>query len=254
MLNLITPIIATFNEASNIERVLAALTWAEEVLVIDSFSTDETLDICAQFNNVRVIQNEYIGPTEQSNFGLSQDIKTPWVLSMDADYIVTEDLQNEISGLSPSNAVRGFEIGFEYLINGLPLRGSLYPPRTALYRRKFAHYRRDGHTQRVEIDGLVLNLQCKIQHDDRKPYSRWLASQRKYAAQEAHKLSASNWKNLSWPDRLRYWGIAPFVIIPYTLLIKGVVLSGKPGLEYTRQRFIAEMHLQLARIKLKFRK
>ena len=254
MLDQITPIIATYNEAPNIERTLAALSWAKEVLVIDSFSDDDTLELCAKFDNVRVIQNEYSGPTKQSNFGLAQDIQTQWVMSMDADYIVTPALQTEMANLDPNDDVKGFEIGFEYLINGRPLKGSLYPPRTALYRRESAHYQRDGHTQRVVIDGLVLSLQQKMQHDDRKPYSRWLASQRKYASQEAQKLAGVKWQTLSWPDRLRYWGVAPLAVIPYTLIIKGLALSGYAGLEYTWQRVVAEVYLQLARVNLKFGK
>lgn len=253
MLDQITPIISTFNEAPNIERALNALTWAREVLVIDSFSDDQTLEICAQFDNVRVIQNQYSGPTDQSNFGLGQDIRSDWVMSMDADYIVTPALVKEIAGLAPTGDVKGFEIAFEYLINGRPLKGSLYPPRTSLYRRKSAHYQRDGHTQRVVIDGLVLTLVQTMQHDDRKPYRRWLASQRKYAAQEAQKLAGVNWQTLSWPDRLRYWGIAPLAVIPYTLFYKGLIFSGFAGVEYTWQRMIAEVYLQLARINLKFR-
>lgn len=252
MLDDITPIIATYNEAPNIERTLNALVWANEVLVIDSFSTDNTLKICARFNNVRVLQNTYTGPTDQSNFGLEQSIQTEWVLSMDADYVVTPQLKSEIEALSPNDDVRGFEIGFEYLINGRPLRGSLYPPRTSLYRHQSAHYQRDGHTQRVVIDGLVLTLEHSMQHDDRKPYSRWLASQRKYAAQEAEKLTGADWKTLSWPDRLRYWGLAPIAVIPYTLFAKGLIFSGYAGLEYTWQRIVAEAYLQLARLNIKF--
>lgn len=254
MLDQITPIIATYNEAPNIERTLSALSWAKEVLVIDSYSDDQTLAICAQFNNVRVIQNRYEGPTEQSNFALAQEIKTDWVLSMDADYVVTQALENEIAALAPNSGIKGFEIGFEYVINGQPLKGSLYPPRTSLYRRDSAHYRRDGHTQRVAIDGLVLKLSHRMQHDDRKPYSRWLASQRKYADQEAKKLAAATWQSLSWPDRLRYLGIAPLAVIPYTLLVKGLALSGIAGLQYTWQRVVAEVYLQLARLRLKFSK
>lgn len=254
MLDQITPIIATYNEAPNIERTLSALTWAREVLVIDSFSDDETLNICAKFDNVRVIQNAYTGPTEQSNFGLAQDIQSEWVLSMDADYVVTPELQTEIATLTPNSDLQGFEISFEYLINGRPLKGSLYPPRTALYRRKSAHYQRDGHTQRVVIDGLVVALQQKMQHDDRKPYLRWLASQRKYAAQEAQKLAGAKWQSLSWPDRLRYWGVAPLAVIPYTLIVKGLALSGYAGLEYTWQRVVAELYLQRARLNLKIGK
>ena len=254
MLDQITPIIATYNEAANIERTLSALSWAKEILVIDSYSDDQTLAICAEFSNVRIIQNRYEGPTEQSNFALAQEIKTDWVLSMDADYVVTPALTKELAALTPNNDVKGFEIGFEYLINGQPLRGSLYPPRTSLYRHESAHYQRDGHTQRVAIDGLVLKLQQRMQHDDRKPYSRWLASQRKYAAQEAKKLTASAWQNLSWPDRLRYLGLAPLAVIPYTLIVKGLALSGAAGFQYTWQRVIAEVYLQLARMRLKFSK
>lgn len=249
MLKHITPIIHTFNEAANIERTLNAVAWANSVLVIDSFSTDETLDICARFGNVTVIQNEYHGPTAQSNFGLAQDLNTDWVLSMDADYVVTPKLQTELSQLSPNEDVKGFEISFEYLINGTPLKGSLYPPRTALYRRVNTHYQRDGHTQRAIVDGLVLSLQQKMQHDDRKPYARWLASQRKYAAQEAEKLAATPFASLSWPDRMRYLGIAPLLVVPYTLFFKGLVGSGSAGLEYTWQRVIAEVYLQSARFK-----
>jgi len=251
MLDKITPIIHTYNEAANIRRTLEAVSWATDVLVIDSFSDDQTLAICESFKNVRVIQNEYTGPTDQSNFGLSQPIDTEWVLSMDADYVVSKKLEEELANLSPNDDVKGFEISFEYVINGKSLKGSLYPPRTSLYRKESAHYWRDGHTQRVVIDGLVLKLTHKMQHDDRKPYSRWLASQRKYAAEEAQKLIGADWRSLSWPDRLRYWGIAPFVIIPYTLLVKGLITCGSAGIEYTKQRFIAECYLQLARLKLK---
>ncbi|MBL4670826.1 MAG: hypothetical protein JKX81_01100, partial [Arenicella sp.] len=134
------------------------------------------------------------------------------------------------------------------------LKGSLYPPRTSLYRRQSAHYLRGGHTQRVAINGLVLKLQQCMQHDDRKPYGRWLVSQRKYATQEAKKLAGAAWQNLSWPDRLRYLGIAPLAVIPYTLMVKGLALSGFAGLQYTWQRVIAEIYLQLARLQLKFSK
>ncbi len=252
MLDQITPIIHTYNEAANIRRTLAAVSWATEVLVIDSFSDDQTLPICESFSNVRVVQNKYLGPTDQSNFGLTQDINTDWVLAMDADYVVSNELQKELANLAPDKDVKGFEVSFEYLIHGKPLTGSLYPPRTSLYRKAYAHYRRDGHTQRVVIDGLVLKLEHKMQHDDRKPYPRWLASQRKYAAQEAQKLAKANWQKLSWPDRLRVWGIAPLAIVPYTLFAKGLIRNGSAGFEYTGQRLIAELYLQMARLKLRF--
>lgn len=249
MLSDITPIILTFNEQDNIERTLSALSWAKDVVVIDSFSTDSTLTICSKFENVRVIQNKFENFAQQCNFALSQTFQTQWVLSMDADYVVTPELANSFSTLTPEQTTNGYEIGFEYLINGQALRGSLYPPRVSLYRKAQAHYHQDGHAHRVQVAGNVLSLKEKFQHDDRKPYERWLASQKKYAAQEAEKLSASTWKQLSWPDRMRFLAIAPIIMLPYTLFIKGLVLNGLPGIEYARQRLIAEIELQKARFK-----
>lgn len=246
----ITPIILTYNEQANIRRTLSALQWAPEVLVVDSYSTDRTIQICGEFNNVRVVKNRFVNFAKQSNFALAQDIKTEWVLSMDADYIVTPQLCTELDRLPQNNAIQGYEINFEYLIRGKPLRGSLYPARTSLYRKVAGHYRQDGHTQRVVINGLVSKLENKLQHDDRKPYSRWLSSQKKYAIQEAAKLSSAAWRHVSWPDRLRYLGLAPLAIVPYTLLIKGLVFNGMPGLEYTGQRLVAEVLLQAARCNL----
>jgi Glycosyltransferases involved in cell wall biogenesis len=249
MLDDITPIVLTYNEQANIQRTLSALRWAKRVLIIDSFSSDETLQLCESFENVHVVQNEFINFAQQCNFALSQDINTEWVLSMDADYVVTPELQNEFSKLVPTDNTNGYKISFEYLINGQALRGSLYPARTCLYRQKCAHYKQDGHAHRVNISGKVLPLNAKLQHDDRKPYSRWLSSQKKYAQQEIQKLTASSWHDLSWPDRLRRLGIAPFVVLPYTLFIKGLILNGSTGFEYSRQRFIAELELQKARFK-----
>lgn len=249
MLDKITPIILTFNEEPNIERTLSALTWATDVLVVDSYSTDATLALCAKFANVRVVQNQFENAAKQCNFALEQNIGTEWVLSMDADYVVTSGLHDELSTLTPSSITNGYNIRFDYLVRGRRLFGSLYPPRTCLYRKAFAHYVQDGHTQRVRVKGDVGDLHAKINHDDRKPYSRWLASQERYASLEASKLSESSWAELSLPNKIRATGLAPIAVIPYTLLAKKLILSGPAGLEYSWQRLVAEVYLQKARLK-----
>jgi glycosyltransferase involved in cell wall biosynthesis len=74
-LDLITPLILTYNEAPNIDRTLRPLSWAKEVIVIDSGSTDETLAICKKFQNVRIVIRPFDNHTAQWNFGLQQ-VKT----------------------------------------------------------------------------------------------------------------------------------------------------------------------------------
>jgi glycosyltransferase involved in cell wall biosynthesis len=87
MLDQITALILTFNEAPNIERTLSRLKWAREIVVIDSFSTDETCDLVRKLPQARILQREFDSFAQQCNFGL-QHIGTEWVLSLDADYLL----------------------------------------------------------------------------------------------------------------------------------------------------------------------
>ena len=64
----ITPLILTYNEAPNIRSTLQRLTWAKSVLVIDSFSTDETLRIISEFSNAVVLQRAFDHPANQDNY------------------------------------------------------------------------------------------------------------------------------------------------------------------------------------------
>lgn len=245
MLERIIPIIITFNEIDNIKRTLNALSWARTVLVIDSFSDDGTVEYCQQQTNVKLIQRKFDGFANQCNYALDQLKDEDWALSLDADYTLTDKLINEIKSLSLSSNSAGFEASFIYAINGQNLPGSLYPPRTVLYQRKFAHYQQDGHAHRVIIDGEITKLKGKIIHDDRKAHSRWLASQYNYASKEKEKILSTTFNDLSWTDKIRRIpGLAPLLVAPYLLFAKGLLLAGKPGLIYTKERLQAEWILQ----------
>ena len=80
----ITPLIITYNEAPNICRTLGKLLWAQRIVVIDSGSTDGTVEILRGYPQVEVIQRPFINAASQCNFGLTQ-VVSPWVLSLDAD-------------------------------------------------------------------------------------------------------------------------------------------------------------------------
>jgi glycosyltransferase involved in cell wall biosynthesis len=245
MINEITPLVITYNEAPNISRTLSKLLWAKRVLVIDSGSTDETLEILRAYPQVDVIRKEFNDFASQCNFGLGQ-IKTTWVLSLDADYELSDDLVDELGGLVPSVGVSGYRARFIYRIFGRTLRGSLYPPRTVLYRKDSGRYYNLGHGHRVDIHGDVVDLRGVIFHDDRKPLTRWLASQQRYAQEEAEYLLGMPAEELSKTDRLRLmaWP-APALVCLYTLVAKGCLLDGLPGWYYVLQRLCAEVMLAL---------
>jgi glycosyltransferase involved in cell wall biosynthesis len=245
MLERITPLILTFNEAPNIARAIEGLSWAREVVVVDSFSDDETVQIAASFRNVRVVQREFDCHRNQWEFGLKETgISTPWVLALDADYVVTEELVSELKTLQPNPETAGYRARFIYCINGKKIRSGIYPPVTVLYRREAARYVQDGHTQRVALEGAIEDLQAPLLHDDRKSFKRWFNSQSKYTELEAQKLLASDSASLGLPDRLRRWRvIVPPAMLVYCLVVRGGILDGWAGFKYAFQRAMAELML-----------
>lgn len=245
LLDNITPLILTYNEIANIERTIAPLAWARRILVLDSFSNDGTLEFLRKNPRVDILQRQFDTFASQCNFGL-EHIQTEWVLSLDADYICSEALIQEIASLPENPLNSGFQVSFKYCVNGRALRGSLYPPRTVLYRRAVAQYAKDGHAHKVVIRGDVQPLVGFIYHDDRKPLDSWLAAQNRYATQEVEKLRSAPVDSLGFADRLRRAKfIAPFLTPMYCLIGKGLILDGLPGIEYTLQRTYAEILLSL---------
>lgn len=247
MLDQITPLILTYNEAPNIGRTLAQLTWARDIVVVDSFSTDETAEIASSFPQVRVFQRAFDGHRHQWEFGLRETgINTPWVLALDADYVLTNEAVAELKDLEPGAATAGYRARFTYCINGKALHSGIYPPATVLYRREAASYVQDGHTQRVVVDGPVEQLHARLLHDDRKPLRRWLDSQARYAELEVGKLTTTSREDLSLRDRLRLWFVvAPAAVLFYCLIVRGGVFDGWRGFYYAFQRSLAELMLSL---------
>jgi hypothetical protein len=152
---------------------------------------------------------------------------------------------SQLYSIMDETAYDGFRACFRYLVMGRPLRGTLYPPKTVLFRRDRCHYLQDGHTQLLTGDERVGMLPFVIDHDDLKPLSRWLESQRKYASLEADKLQDVNAVE-GLPDRLRrmIWPAVPACLL-YTLLAKRIILDGWPGWYYAFQRTYAELLLSL---------
>lgn len=247
MLEHITPIILTYNESPNIGRTLEKLRWADDIVVVDSFSDDDTLTRASAFPQVRTFQRKFDAHAAQWNYALRETgIKTEWVLALDADYVLSNELAEELKVLNPAEDTQGYRAGFRYCIGGKPLSGTVYPPVTVLYRREGVYYEQDGHTQRVHVDGTIADLMSPIYHDDRKPLIHWLQSQAKYMKLESENLLSSEFGRLGWADRLRrLYVFAPFAMLFYCLFIKGGLLDGKAGLYYAVQRMLAESLLSL---------
>jgi glycosyltransferase involved in cell wall biosynthesis len=105
----ITAAIITFNEERNIQRCIDSLiNCVDQILVLDSFSTDNTVNLCIE-NNVQVIQHKWLGYSKAKNY-LNTHIKTELIFSIDADEELTEQLQNEISQIRKIGPIAFYSI------------------------------------------------------------------------------------------------------------------------------------------------
>lgn len=254
MLEQITPVLLTYNEAPNLPRTLAALAWAKAIVVVDSGSTDGTLALLQADPRVRVFNRTFDSHAGQWNYAIAQTgITTPWILALDADYVLSDALVAELGALRPPPEVNAFRARFEYYVRGRRLWGSLYPPVTVLFRAGQGRYVQDGHTQRLHVPGRVDELGAPIAHDDRKPFAHWRAAQRRYARLEADKLARAAWATLPWPDRIRrLFVVAPAAVLLYCLLGRGGILQGLAGWQYAFQRTWSETVLSQELLKRMF--
>ena len=203
-------------------------------------STDGTRAIAAALSRTSAsFERAFTTHAEQWNFGLEQTgIATEWVLALDADYVLTDDVDRELQALQPDAGVAGYRASFDYCIDGQPLRGAAYPPVTVLYRRARGRYEQDGHTQRVRLDGAVRPLTAP--HPARRPQ---VADALVGVAGALHARSKPR-SSATAPARRWGWPIACADgswsrrrrCSVYCYFVRGGILDGRAGLFYALQR------------------
>lgn len=243
----LTALVLTWNEEENIGKVLQRLDWLEKIIIVDSGSTDNTLNIIKKFVNTEIYFRRFDSFAEQCNYGLSL-IKTTWVLSLDADYILppefSDELKTLLSHVQPE--IVAYACDFNFLVFGKALYSNNTTPRPVLFKKDYCTYYNDGHAHRLSVNGKTGKFKIKIDHDDRKPLSRWLANQDKYSIQESEKILSYSNDKLSFTSKLRKAKLfAPVFIFFHCLFVKGLIFSGWRGWHYTLQRTIAEMLISL---------
>lgn len=193
----ISAVLITLNEERRLARALESLAVADEILVVDSGSTDQTREV-AERHGARVIAHPWEGYARQKNFAAAQ-AKFPWVLSIDADEVVTPELAAELrqikqSGpggkLGPGDAA-GFRMPRLAWYRGRWIRHSGWYPdhKLRLYDRRRGRWVGDYVHERVEVDGPVGTLRGDLRHftcDSLAEHLRTLDRYTTLAAQETY--------------------------------------------------------------------
>ncbi len=165
------------NEERNIARCLSSLELADEVIVVDSGSTDRTVEIASSYTD-SVFHRDWTGYADQKNFAMSR-ASGQWVLSVDADEEISGELKREIDAVLASNPREaGFKIPRRSFYQGRWINHSgFYPDRQLrLFRRDCARWVGRRVHERVEVDGPVGKLERDLLH---YPYNGVISGQLK---------------------------------------------------------------------------
>jgi len=162
--NMLSVIIITKNEAANIRACLDSVSWADQIVVVDTNSTDQTPSICREFTS-HVYDHDWPGFGIQKNRALDY-ATTNWVLSLDADERVTPELRQEIEAVLREPTADAYRIPRLSNYCGHFIRHSGWYPDyvTRLFRRDKARFSDDLVHECIMVDGSTAQLKGRLLH------------------------------------------------------------------------------------------
>ncbi len=247
----VSVMIFTLNEELHLPRCLDSLRWCEDVLVVDSFSSDRTEAICRE-RGVRFYQHAFEGFGSQRNWALDNlALRHSWVLILDADERVPEALAAELCATAALDdvAVGAYRLRRRFYMWGRWLRySSLYPNWVVRFiHRDRVRYVNRGHAETQEVTGRIAALQEDLIDENLKGMDEWFERQNRYSSKEARfelerESHGLRWRELVASDPLvrraalkqlagRLPG-RPLIYFLYSYLWRRGFLDGRDGLVF----------------------
>lgn len=250
----LTVIVLTYNEEANLPQALGSVcSFAREIIVLDSFSTDRTTTIAGEFG-CKVHQNSFQNYATQRNHALTLPIDSEWIFFLDADEWLPLPLKDEISRKIVSNpSENGFYIKRKMIWMGRWIRRGYYPTWILrLFRYGKAWCEERGVNEHLLVDSSVGFLKNDFIHENRKGLSEWIEKHNRYArleAEELHKRAEGQSQNeieAKWSgtpaERTRWlrhhiWErmpplVRPFFYFTYRYFLRGGFLDGREAFIY----------------------
>ena len=257
----ISVLLLTLNEEGNLPACLKAVSWSDDVVVVDSFSQDETVTLARQLG-ARVVQRKFDSFAGQRNYALENiNFKNDWILHLDADEIITPDLHAEMFRAIRAARYDAYRIPSKMMFFGQWLRYSgLYPSyQVRLGNRERFRFKQVGHGQREDLapERVGTLIEPYLHYSFSKGLTDWFEKHNRYASDEARetvKLLAENrsidWRGLWARDRTHRrralkeftyrFPFRPLLRFLYMYVLRRGFLDGRAGLTYCRLLAIYE--------------
>ncbi len=268
----VSVMVPTLNEELNLPECLASLAWADEVYVVDSYSSDATVDV-AHNRGAKVVQHRFESYSRQKNWALDTlPWRNEWVLIVDADERVTPELQQEIERTLSCPRFDGYYLTRRVIFLGKWVRHAGWYPSWNLrfFRHKLGRYDdRDVH-EHVVLSGRAGYLQADLLHEDRRDLEAFIARHNRYSTLEAaarFKAESDSLDRARLPVSLlaspvqrkrfvreRVWPAVPakpLVLFIYMYVLRRGFLDGRAGLAlclfHAFQEFMVGLKLEEVR-------
>ncbi len=229
----ISALLPAYNEEERLANALKSLEFVDEIILLDSYSTDNTLKIAASFKNVTIIQRKFDDFSTHKNFGISH-CSHPWVLALDADEVVTDALKKEIEAINLEKTLSDNIVAFKI-------------PRSNFFLTKFLKHGPNGKEKILRLfykercqflgkvhetlhcEGITATLNEFIEHHTFQSLRHFLIKKNKYADFQAIQLIEKK-KKVSF---LKLF-FKPFFRIIIELFAKGGIKDGIPGIAVSK--------------------
>jgi len=218
--------IITFNEEIIIEKTLSKLDWCDEIVIIDSGSTDKTIEICKKYN-CNIYHNEFKGFGQQKQIALDK-CKNNWVLSIDADEVLSDALREELINTFKSDKIKynGFYLPFatNYLGKTLKFCGLRHEKHLRLINKNHAHFTTPKVHESIIVKGDVSKMKNKVIHYTYRSISHHLSKMNAYTDNAALEYFKKNKKISKFKTIIKF--PVSFVNVYF---IKGGIFDGYQG-------------------------
>jgi glycosyltransferase involved in cell wall biosynthesis len=241
-------VMLSLNEAHNMREVLENLKgFAQEVILVDSYSNDETVSIALSYG-IQIVQRKFRGFGDQWNFAIHEiPVRSPWIMKMDPDERLTDELKKSLIDLIKSGNFDGLSVSIRLNFIGKPL--PVYINLLRAWRKGRAVMSDVLVNEHIKLDGVVSHARGFLEHKDSPNLEHWFNKQNRYSTMEAisqfqgdalsvnPRLIGNALERRMWLKR-HFWRI-PFrysLLFLYNYLVLGAWRAGRVGIIWCRLR------------------
>ncbi len=221
----ISALAITLNEAEVIEGFISSLWFADEIIIVDSFSTDKTVELASKFDKVKVLLRKFDNFSDQKNYAIAQ-AKNDWVVFFDPDEEVTKSMGEEILVVLEHPKAIAYYVKRELYFMGKRIKYSGFQTDWVIrvFNKKQCRYNGNLVHETLDANGPTEKLQTRLPHHTYKSFDNYTGKLHRYSALQARMLYDKKKK-----PTLFHFLFRPFYRFWHQYLLRLGILDGKEG-------------------------